>query len=90
MAAGEELLRSYGDIDVLGDKAYIDADPADELRQQRGIHLFTLTRRNQRPDAFRHPFNNARRLIETVNSQLTEQFASKSITPIAFPVCVPA
>lgn len=77
LPAGEELLLPYTDIDVLADKAYIHAHLASELWQQRRIRLLTLPRRNQRlqvPHAFRRPFNNARRLIETVNSQLTEQF----------------
>lgn len=77
LPAGVELLESYTHLCVLGDKAYVSAPVAADLRQTRAITLLTLPRRTQRvqlPHAFHKPFQDARRLIETVNGQLTEQF----------------
>ncbi|MFO7664836.1 MAG: IS982 family transposase [Chloroflexota bacterium] len=72
-----ELLANRHGLTVLGDKAYIDKTVAAELRAQQHIDLLTLPRRNQRvqlPKAFHRPFKAARFIIETVNSQLSEQF----------------
>jgi hypothetical protein len=77
LPAGVELLQNHHHLCVLGDKAYIDAQLAASLRQTHSIELLTLPRANQRlqlPHAFHKPFQDARRLIETVNGQLCEQF----------------
>ncbi len=77
LSAGRALLDDYSDRIVLGDKAYVSAPVAEELQQTRALTLLTWPRRNQRaqwPDEYRKPFQDARRMIETVNSQLTEQF----------------
>lgn len=76
LPVGVELLEDYCHLCVLADKAYVSAPVATALRAARSIDLLTLPRRNQRcqlPHAFHKPFQDARRLIETVNSQLTEQ-----------------
>lgn len=77
LAVGVELLSDHTDLTVLGDKAYISAAAAAELREQRRIDLLTLPRRNQKPQlppAVARAINSARQIIETVNGQLAEQF----------------
>jgi hypothetical protein len=77
LPAGVELLDPYSHLCVLGDKAYVSAPVAAALRHSRAIALLTLPRRTQRwqiPRVFHKPFQDARRIIETVNGQLTEQF----------------
>ena len=77
LEVGFELLMEHTDLDVLGDKGYISAAKADELRQANRVRLRTLPRRNQKvqlPRDVQHMFNAVRQLIETVNGQLTEQF----------------
>lgn len=76
LSVGQDLLDRHRHRIVLGDKAYISAPVAEALQQSRDLTLLTWPRRNQRqqlPDDYRKPFQDARRLIETVNSQLTEQ-----------------
>lgn len=77
LTVGFELLMEHTDLDVLGDKGYISAEKADELRQANRLCLRTLPRRNQKEQVsyeVQHLFNAVRQLIETVNGQLTEQF----------------
>jgi hypothetical protein len=73
---GFELLSEHSELDVIGDKAYIDAFKADELWRFNRIRLCTLPRRNQKkrlPKELRRLYNSVRQIIETVNGQLTEQ-----------------
>lgn len=77
VAVGAELLREHVRLTVIGDKGYISAPLADELRAERGTALLTVPRRNQRcqlPAPVARRINAARKIIETVNDQLTEQF----------------
>jgi len=77
VAVGAALLREQADLTVLGDKAYIGAPLAGELRAERGVALLTVPRRNQRrqlPAATARLLNGARQIVETVNAQLTDQF----------------
>ena len=77
LEVGVELLSEHSDLLVVGDKAYISAAEAAELRHQRRICLLTLPRRNQKqqlPPAVAQAINSARQIIETVNGQLAEQF----------------
>jgi hypothetical protein len=74
---GAELLREQADLAVVGDKAYISAPLAAELREERDVALLTVPRRNQRrqlPDEAARLLNRARQIVETVNDQLAEQF----------------
>jgi hypothetical protein len=74
---GFELLQEHTDLEVLGDKAYISAAKAAELWRHNRLRLRTLPRRNQKkqlPKSVRRLFNAIRQVIETVNSQLSEQF----------------
>jgi Transposase DDE domain len=76
LQVGVELLAGHRHLDVWGDKASISAPVAAELARTRDILLHTLPRANQpgQPSpAVRRRFNGAREMIETVNSQLTQQ-----------------
>lgn len=77
LEAGEDLLSGHTDLNVYGDKGYISRAVGEELWEQNRIGLHTVSRRNQKeqtPPEARRLINGARQVIETVNSQLTEQF----------------
>lgn len=77
VAVGAELLREQHDLVVVGDKGYISAPLAHELRTDFAVALLTVPRRNQHrqvPAAVAQVLNGVRQIIETVNDQLTEQF----------------
>jgi hypothetical protein len=77
LEVGYEMLLEHTDLEVIGDKAYISAPKAAELWQGNRIRMCTLPRRNQKvqlPPAVRKLYTSVRQIIETVNSQLTEQF----------------
>ena len=62
---------------MIGDKGFISAPLASELKEHSNIRLLTLPRRNQKaqvPPEVRRLINQVRQIIETVNGQLTEQF----------------
>jgi len=87
LAAGEDLLQEHHDRVVLADKAYISTPVADALQSQRGITLLTWPRKNQRqqlPHLLYKPFQDLRRRIETVNSQLREQFCLERNHALSF------
>ncbi len=78
VAVGEGLLRAQAELRALGDKGYISAPLAAALPADHGVTLLTASRRNQRrqlPEELRRLLNRWRQIIETVNDQLTEQFA---------------
>jgi IS5 family transposase len=77
VTVGGTLLEAQTDLEVLGDKAFGSAPLAARLAAECGVTLRTLPRRNQRrrvSAAGRRAFGAVRRVIETVNSQLTDQF----------------
>lgn len=77
LPVAEEMLANHTGLTVLGDKAYISKPVAAALWAERLIRLLALPRLNQReqlPHAFHHPFTAARFIVETVNSQLSQQF----------------
>ncbi len=74
---GHELLAQHTDLDVVGDKAYLDSAVQATLAQHNRLRLITLPRRNQRQQvgrALQRLINGARQIIETVHGQLAEQF----------------
>lgn len=78
LEAGFELLSEHTDKEVLGDKGYISAQKAEELWRNNRIALRTIPRTNQKKQvshAYAHLHNAVRQLIETVNGQLSGQFA---------------
>jgi Transposase DDE domain len=77
LQAGIELLEEHTDLEVLGDKAFVSAPLQARLLAENRLTLRTLPRRNQQvqvPPEETRAFNAARQIIETVNSQLAEQF----------------
>jgi hypothetical protein len=75
--AARDLLQDKRDLLVIGDKGFISAPLATELKDGSNIRLLTLPRRNQKthvPREVRRLINQVRQIIETVNGQLTEQF----------------
>ena len=77
LRAGAELLAAHTDLEALGDKAFVSAAVAAELRAGNRVRLLTLPRRNDRrqvPAAVRRALNGARQVVETVTGQLAEQF----------------
>ncbi len=78
LGVGAALLREHEALAVLGDKGYISAPVAAEPRDEHGVLLLTVPRRNQRqplPADTCRLLNRWRQVVETVNDQLTEQFA---------------
>ena len=78
LTVGEEVLSEHNNLDVFGDKAYISAPLAARLAQTNGLRWHTIPRANQKvqlPPEVCHLHNRVRQIIETVNGQLTEQFA---------------
>ena len=76
--AGFEMLSEHTDLEVIGDKASISAAKAAELWEQNRIRLRTLSRSTQktRPSPVsQHIHTTSRQLIETVNGQVSDQFA---------------
>jgi len=77
LAVGFELLAEHTALQVLGDKAYINAAKAAQLWQENRIQLTTVPRRNQQkqlPRPVQRLYNAIRQMIETVNAQLSNQF----------------
>jgi IS5 family transposase len=77
VAVGGALLEAQAGLEVLGDKAFVSAPLQRRLREERGVALLTLPRRNQTrrvSAAGRRAFAALRRVVETVNSQLAVQF----------------
>lgn len=74
---GLELLEQPHDLEVIGDKAFIDQARQAELERSHQIKLKTLPRLNQKRKVslvVRRLFNSVRQIVETVNGQLAEQF----------------
>lgn len=88
LTIGEELLSAHTDLEVIGDKAYIGQAVATALWEQHRVALLTVPRRNQRrqlPPAVCRLLNGARRIVETVNDQLKEQFQIEENRAHTFP-----
>ena len=76
-ALTEQLLIDKRWLTVLGDQAYLNAALQDLLRWRNDLVLLTPTRANQRqqhPAALTRAIAHFRQVIETLNSQLAEQF----------------
>ena len=73
----DALLEGRTDLQVIGDKAYNDAELEERLWRKRRIQLLPLRKRNQQeqwPDDFQRSFGKIRHRIETVFSTLTTTF----------------
>jgi IS5 family transposase len=76
LTVGAELLAEQRDLLALGDKAYYSAAVAAALRGEAGVTLFALPRANQQvqlPADLVALHTRCRQIVETVNSQLSEQ-----------------
>ena len=74
---GSELLAEHTDLDAFGDKAFVSAPVAATLWAENRVRLWTLPRRNEQrtvPAEVKRLLNPVRQVVETVNSQLAEQF----------------
>src|SRR5215207_2331274 len=77
LEAGAELLAKHRDLLVLGDKGYLSAPVAADLRATNAITLLTVPRKNQRaqlPPALAALHTRWRQIVETVNGQLASLF----------------
>ena len=79
----EDLLEDDHDVWALGDKAYRSAPLEAQLWHERKVYLHTSKRRNESrqsplPKATIRRLTGIRRLVETVNGQLEQQFSIKS------------
>lgn len=77
LSVGYELLSNHQNKQVIGDKAYINAQIKDQLAQINRIDLITAPRRNQKQQISRQTkrwINQIRQIVETVNGQLSQQF----------------
>lgn len=75
--AARDMLKQRSGLTVLGDKGFVSAPLADELRRSNGIRLLALRRKNQHTQLekpLRRLVARFRQMIETVNSQLDAQF----------------
>jgi hypothetical protein len=75
--AAEDMLMDHPGCYFLGDKGYVSADLAAELQEIDNIRLIALRRVNQRqqlPQTLARLVKRFRQIIETVNSQLADQF----------------
>jgi len=73
----EQLLIDKARLTVLGDKGYINAPLHARLAERNAIVVLTPRRRNQLvqlPEALTRAIAHFRQVIETVNSQLVDQF----------------
>lgn len=71
-----DLVESYRQVTLIGDKGYIGNDFAAELKSEKGIDLLPVKRSNSKiqfPKAIRQLIFKLRRRIETSASQLTQQ-----------------
>ena len=71
-----DLISSYQRVTLIGDKGYIGADFAADLKSEKGIDLLPIKRKssiNQFPKAIRQLIFKLRRRIETSASQLAQQ-----------------
>ena len=72
----EQLLGDKHELVVVGDKAYINGPLQAQLQEHNSLVLLTPTRSNQKeqlPAALQRALGSFRQIIETVNSQLSEQ-----------------
>jgi len=72
----DTMLRARGGGVYFGDKGYVDAAWATALREQAGVIMVAVRRKNQHaqlPAELQRQIARVRQIIETVNSQLVEQ-----------------
>lgn len=86
-AAVWDLVASYKNITVLGDKGYTKADLITDLKSEKGINLLPVQKSNSKvqfPKAVRQLIFKLRRRIETTASQLTQQLNIEQVLAKSF------
>lgn len=76
LEVGQQMLHEHQDLVVLGDKGYVSQPAAEDLLACNQVQLLAVPRSNQKqqwPAALTQIVTHFRQLIETVNSQLSEQ-----------------
>lgn len=82
-----ELLDSFNQLTLIGDKGYIGTDFADSLKNEKEITLLPVKRSNSKaqfPKALRQFIFKQRHRIETTASQLTEQLNIERVRAKSF------
>ena len=82
-----DLVDSYNNITMLGDKGYIKTDLSADLKSEKGIELLPVQRNNSKvqfPKAIRQLIFKLRRRIETTASQLTQQLNIEQVLAKSF------
>ncbi|MPN09507.1 IS982 family transposase ISCth1 [bioreactor metagenome] len=86
-AAVWDLVDSYDNITMLGDKGYTKADLNADLKSEKGIELLPVQKSNSKvqfPKSIRHLIFKLRRRIETTASQLTQQLNIEQVLAKSF------
>lgn len=71
-----DLVNYYQNLSVIGDKGYVSSNLEKELKTARNVNLLAMKRKNQQSYT-KHEndlLGKTRKLVETIFSQLTEQF----------------
>jgi len=82
-----DLVASYNNIALLGDKGYIKAELSTDLKSEKGIDLLPVQKdksKIQFPKAIRQLIFKLRRRIETTASQLTQQLNIEQVLAKSF------
>lgn len=86
-AAVWDLVDSYDNITMLGDKGYTKADLNADLKSEKGIELLPVQKSNSKvqfPKSIRQLIFKLRRRIETTASQLTQQLNIEQVLAKSF------
>ncbi len=82
-----DLVASYKDITMLGDKGYTKADLITDLKSEKGINLLPIQRNNNKvqfPKAERQLIFKLRMRIEITASQLLQQLNIEQVLAKSF------
>lgn len=82
-----DLVASYKNITMLGDKGYTKAGLGADLKSEKGIDLLPVQKNKSKvqfPKAIRQLIFNLRRRIETTSSQLTQQLNIEQVLAKSF------
>ena len=82
-----DLVDSYNNITMLGDKGYTKADLCADLKSRKGINLLPVQKNNSKvkfPKAIRQLIFKLRRRIETTASQLSQQLNIEQVLAKSF------
>lgn len=71
-----DLTDCYQNLNIIGDKGYVSKALEEELLKERDTHLLAMKRKNQKEYSKKGNalLSSVRKIVETILSQLTEQF----------------